>query len=455
MGLLTSLQHAWNVFRNKDPSNAPIDTGYTYYYKPDRIRLSRGNERSIVTALYNRIAVDVSMIDIRHVIVDDNKRYVSDVDDSLNYCFTDEANIDQSSRAFIHDMVLSLLDEGCVAIVPVDTDFDPNETSSLGIKTLRVGKIESWAPEKVKVRLYNDKTGQEESVWVLKKYTTILENPFYAVMNEPSSTLQRLIRKLNILDAIDEKNASGKLDLIIQVPYTTVTDTRKQRAENRRKDIEDQLVGSKYGIAYLDGTEKVIQLNRPVENNLMSQIEFLTKTLYGQLGINETIMDCTADEKTLNNYFHGVIEPIITWTVEEMRRKFLTKTARTQGHSIMYFRDSFKLIPVSQLGDIADKLGRNEIMASNEFRQILGLKPSDDPNADALRNKNMPVDDTGAEIQNDEQAPVDDGADVSMSDESGQIFNQLLDELEQQINEIVAGVTDEDEEDAEDEPESS
>ena len=454
MGLLTSLQHAWNVFRNKDPSMTPIDTGYTYYYRPDRVRMSRGNERTIVTAIYNRIAVDTSMIDIRHVIVDNNNRYVDDVNDSLNYCFTDEANIDQSSRAFIHDMVLSLLDEGCVAIVPVDTDFDPNETSSLGIKTLRVGKIESWAPEKIKVRLYNDKTGQEESVWVLKKYTTILENPFYAVMNEPSSTLQRLIRKLNILDAIDEKNASGKLDLIIQVPYTTVTDTRKQRAENRRKDIENQLVGSKYGIAYLDGTEKVIQLNRPVENNLMSQIEFLTKTLYGQLGMNETIMDCTADEKTLNNYFHGVIEPIITWTVEEMRRKFLTKTARTQGHSIMYFRDSFKLIPVSQLGDIADKLGRNEIMASNEFRQILGLKPSDDPNADALRNKNMPIEDTDAEIQNDE-GYAEDGGDMSMSDDSGEIMNQLLDELEQQINDIVAGVTDEDEEDEEDEPESS
>lgn len=455
MGLLTSLQHAWNVFRNKDPSMTPIDTGYTYYYRPDRVRMSRGNERTIVTAIYNRIAVDTSMIDIRHVMVDNNNRYVDDVNDSLNYCFTDEANIDQSSRAFVHDMVLSLLDEGCVAIVPVDTDFDPNETSSLGIKTLRVGKIESWAPEKVKVRLYNDKTGQEESVWVLKKYTTILENPFYAVMNEPSSTLQRLIRKLNILDTIDEKNASGKLDLIIQVPYTTVTDTRKQRAENRRKDIEDQLVGSKYGIAYLDGTEKVIQLNRPVENNLMSQIEFLTKTLYGQLGMNETIMDCTADEKTLNNYFHGVIEPIITWTVEEMRRKFLTKTARTQGHSIMYFRDSFKLIPVSQLGDIADKLGRNEIMASNEFRQILGLKPSDDPNADALRNKNMPVEDTDAEIQNDE-GYAEDGGDMSMSDDSGEIMNQLLDELEQQIDDIVSGVVDEDtEEDEEDEPESS
>ena len=455
MGLLTSLQHAWNVFRNKDPSMMPIDTGYTYYYRPDRVRMSRGNERTIITAIYNRIAVDTSMIDIRHVIVDNNNRYVNDVNDSLNYCFTDEANIDQSSRAFVHDMVLSLLDEGCVAIVPVDTDFDPNETSSLGIKTLRVGKIESWAPEKVKVRLYNDKTGQEESVWVLKKYTTILENPFYAVMNEPSSTLQRLIRKLNILDAIDEKNASGKLDLIIQVPYTTVTDTRKQRAENRRKDIENQLVGSKYGIAYLDGTEKVIQLNRPVENNLMSQIEFLTKTLYGQLGMNETIMDCTADEKTLNNYFHGVIEPIITWTVEEMRRKFLTKTARTQGHSIMYFRDSFKLIPVSQLGDIADKLGRNEIMASNEFRQILGLKPSDDPNADALRNKNMPIEDTDAEIQNDE-GYAEDGGDMSMSDDSGEIMNQLLDELEQQIDDIVSGVVDEDtEEDEEDEPESS
>lgn len=455
MGLLTSLQHAWNVFRNKDPSMTPIDTGYTYYYRPDRVRMSRGNERTIVTAIYNRIAVDTSMIDIRHVMVDNNNRYVDDVNDSLNYCFTDEANIDQSSRAFVHDMVLSLLDEGCVAIVPVDTDFDPNETSSLGIKTLRVGKIESWAPEKIKVRLYNDKTGQEESVWVLKKYTTILENPFYAVMNEPSSTLQRLIRKLNILDAIDEKNASGKLDLIIQVPYTTVTDTRKQRAENRRKDIENQLVGSKYGIAYLDGTEKVIQLNRPVENNLMSQIEFLTKTLYGQLGMNETIMDCTADEKTLNNYFHGVIEPIITWTVEEMRRKFLTKTARTQGHSIMYFRDSFKLIPVSQLGDIADKLGRNEIMASNEFRQILGLKPSDDPNADALRNKNMPVEDTDAEIQNDE-GYAEDGGDMSMSDDSGEIMNQLLDELEQQIDDIVSGVVDEDtEEDEEDEPESS
>lgn len=455
MGLLTSLQHAWNVFRNKDPSMTPIDTGYTYYYRPDRVRMSRGNERTIVTAIYNRIAVDTSMIDIRHVMVDNNNRYVDDVNDSLNYCFTDEANIDQSSRAFVHDMVLSLLDEGCVAIVPVDTDFNPNETSSLGIKTLRVGKIESWAPEKIKVRLYNDKTGQEESVWVLKKYTTILENPFYAVMNEPSSTLQRLIRKLNILDAIDEKNASGKLDLIIQVPYTTVTDTRKQRAENRRKDIEDQLVGSKYGIAYLDGTEKVIQLNRPVENNLMSQIEFLTKTLYGQLGMNETIMDCTADEKTLNNYFHGVIEPIITWTVEEMRRKFLTKTARTQGHSIMYFRDSFKLIPVSQLGDIADKLGRNEIMASNEFRQILGLKPSDDPNADALRNKNMPVEDTDAEIQNDE-GYAEDGGDMSMSDDSGEIMNQLLDELEQQIDDIVSGVVDEDtEEDEEDEPESS
>ena len=389
MGFFNRLQHSWNAFVNNRDPTLEYSTGPGYYYRPDRPRFTRGNERSIVTSVYNRIALDVSAISIQHVRLDDNGRFSSVIESGLNNCLTLDANMDQTGRAFIQDVVMSMLDEGCVAIVPVDTTLDPAVTSSFDINTMRVGKIIEWRPKHVKVRIYNEKTAKKEEVILSKKEVAIVENPLYAVMNEPNSTMQRLIHKLSLLDITDEQTASGKLDLIIQLPYVIRTEAKKQQAENRRKDIEMQLAGSKYGIAYADGTEKITQLNRSVENNLMKQIEYLTNNLYGQLGITQTILDGSADDKTMLNYYNRTIEPIVSAIVDEMKRKFLTKTARSQGQSILFFRDPFKLVPVNDIAEIADKFTRNEILTSNEIRQIIGIKPSEDPKADELRNSNI------------------------------------------------------------------
>ena len=388
MSLGARLKHAWNVFTAKETVGGRWDIGPSNYYRPDRPIFSRGNERSIITSVYNRIALDVAAITIQHVRLDDEGRFTSVMDSSLNDCLSLEANIDQTGRAFIQDVVQSMLDEGCVAIVPVDTDLDP-KSGSYKIETMRTGKILEWYPQHVKVRVYNERTGRKEDVLVPKRTVAIVENPFYAVMNEPNSTMQRLIRKLNILDAIDEQSGSGKLNLIIQLPYVIKTEARRQQAEKRRKDIEEQLSGSKYGVAYTDGTEHVVQLNRPVDNNLMSQIEYLTSMLYSQLGLTQTIMDGSADDKTMLNYLTRTVEPILSAIVDEMKRKFLTKTARSQKQSILFFRDPFKLVPVSEIAEIADKMTRNEIMTSNEIRQKIGMTPSKDPNADKLRNSNL------------------------------------------------------------------
>lgn len=382
------LMHAWNAFTNRDPTY-PRTLGESYYHRPDRIQFTRGNERSIATAVYNRIAMDVAAVGIRHVKLDENGRYSSDIDSGLNKCLNVEANIDQTGRAFIQDVVMSMLDEGCVAIVPVDTSMDPTVSGSYSIDSMRTGKIVQWYPQHVKVRLYNDRTGKKQEVTLPKSTIAIIENPLYAVINEPNSTMQRLIRKLSLLDVTDEQTASGKLDLIIQLPYVIKTQSKRDEAERRRKEIERQLAGSKYGIAYADGTERITQLNRSVENNLMKQIEYLTEMLYSQLGITQTVMDGTADEKTMLNYNNRSIEPIVSAIVDELKRKFLTKTARSQGQSIMMFRDPFKLVPVNNIAEIADKFTRNEIMTSNEFRQVIGMKPSDDPKADQLVNANI------------------------------------------------------------------
>lgn len=389
MGFFNRLQHGWNAFVNNRDPTAEYNTGSGYYYRPDRPRFTRGNERSIVTSVYNRIALDASAINIQHVRLDDNGRFSSVIESGLNNCLTLDANTDQTGRAFIQDVVMSMLDEGCVAIVPVDTTLDPEITNSFDINTMRVGKIIEWRPQHVKVRIYNEKTAKKEEVILPKKAVAIVENPLYAVMNEPNSTMQRLIHKLSLLDITDEQTASGKLDLIIQLPYVIKTEARRQQADNRRKDIEMQLAGSKYGIAYTDGTEKITQLNRSVENNLMKQIEYLTNSLYGQLGITQTILDGSADDKTMLNYYNRTIEPIVSAIVDEMKRKFLTKTARSQGQSILFFRDPFKLVPVNDIAEIADKFTRNEILTSNEVRQIIGIKPSNDPKADELRNSNI------------------------------------------------------------------
>ena len=389
MSIWDRLQHGWNAFMNNGPITQYRDVGVGYSYRPDRPRLTRGNERSIVTSVFNRIALDGAAIDIIHARLDDNNRFIEAIDSGLNNCLSIEANIDQTGRAFKHDVIMSMLDEGVIAAVPVDTSFDPNVTGSYDINTMRTGKILEWYPAHVKVRVYNERTGQKEDIVVPKKSTAIIENPLYAVINEPNSTMQRLIRKLNLLDVIDEQSGAGKLDLIIQLPYVVKTPQRRQQAEARRADIEQQLAGSKYGIAYTDGTEKITQLNRPVDNNLMKQIEYLTSMLYGQLGITQSIMDGTADEKTMLNYYNRTIEPIVSAIVDEMRRKFLTKTARTKKQSILFFNDPFKLVPVGEIAEIADKFTRNEIMTSNEIRSIIGMKPSEDPRADELRNKNL------------------------------------------------------------------
>ena len=406
MGLSDRLYHAFNAFLNKDPTDIMpgyyVDTGPGYSYRPDRVRLTRGNEKSIVNAVYNRIAIDVSSINIFHVHLDENNRFTDVIDSGLNYCLTTEANIDQTGRAFIQDAIMSMLDEGCVALVPIDTTTDPNISGSYDINTIRTGKITQWYPTNVKVQVYNDRTGKKEEIVVSKRNVAIIENPLYSIVNEPNSTLQRLIRKLNLLDVIDDQSGSGKLDLIIQLPYVVKTEARRQQAEERRKNIEMQLTDTKLGIAYTDGTEKITQLNRPVENNLMKQVEYLTSMLYSQLGITQTILDGTADEKTMLNYYNRTIEPIISALVDGMKRTFLTKTARTQRQSILFFRDPFKLVPVSQLADIADKFTRNEILTSNEMRQIIGMKPSKDPNADKLQNKNI-----SAPAGRDQIPPVD------------------------------------------------
>lgn len=384
------VKRLWNAFTSRDPTKVEYDSGISYSYRPDRPRFTRGNERSIVTAVYNRIALDVAAIEIRHSKLDNNKRYVGDVDSGLNNCLTLEANIDQTGRAFRQDIVMSLLDEGCVAIVPVDTvGRDPNISEAYDIESMRTGKILEWKPRQVRVRVYNDQKGIKEDILLPKHLVGIVENPLYAVMNEPNSTMQRLIRKLGLLDVVDEYSSSGKLDLIIQLPYVIKSKARQEQAEERRKDIEKQLSGSRYGIAYVDGTERITQLNRPVENNLLKQIEYLTNLLYSQLGMTTSVMDGTADEKTMLNYNNRTIEPIVAAIVDEMKRKFLSKTARSQGQSISYFRDPFKLVPVADIAEIADKFTRNEIASSNEIRQIIGWIPSSDPRADELRNKNL------------------------------------------------------------------
>lgn len=388
MALSDRIQHAWNAFLNRDPTSYR-DYGVSSYYRPDRPRMSRGNEKTMTTSIYNRIALDTASIDIFHARLDENGRYSEQIASGLNECLTLSANMDQTGKAFIQDVVMSMMDEGAVAIVPVDTTVNPTISGSFDINSLRTGKIKEWRPEHVRVEVYNEKTGRKEEVTLPKKMVAIIENPLYAVINEPNSTMQRLIRKLALLDVIDEQSGSGKLDLIIQLPYVIKTEAKRKQAEERRKDIEMQLAGSKYGIAYTDGTERITQLNRPVENNLMKQIEYLTNMLYSQLGITQSIMDGSADEKTMLNYYNRTIEPILSAIVDEMKRKFLTKTARTQGQSIVYFRNPFKLVPVTEIAEISDKLTRNEIASSNEIRQIIGWKPSDDPGADELRNKNL------------------------------------------------------------------
>ena len=413
------LQHGWNAFiNNKDPTEVSpqIYVGSTYY-RPDRLRLSRGRERSIVNSIYNRMAEDVASVNIQHVRTDENGRFADVMKSGLNDVLTTEANLDQTGRAFIRDVVMSMFDEGVVACVPVDTSVDPDRNNSYDILTMRTGRITQWRPDYVTVELYNERTGKKQEVTLPKKMVAIVENPFYSIMNEPNSTLQRLIRKLNLLDAIDEQSSSGKLDLIIQLPYVIKTEGRRQQAEQRRSDIEKQLTGSKYGIAYTDGTERIVQLNRPIENNLMKQIEYLTETLMSQLGITNEILNGTANESTMMNYYNRVIEPILSAIAGEFNRKFLTKTARTRGQTIMFFRDPFKLVPVASIADIADKFTRNAILTSNEVRGIIGFKPSEDPKADELSNKNLKEPEEG-EMPMDE--PMDESMEFPNSDgESG------------------------------------
>ena len=389
MALMDRLKHAWNIFKNKDPTQVNWNIGPSYGYRPDRMRYTRGNERSIVTAVYNRIAMDVAAVNLKHIRLDENDRYKETIDSGLNNCLSVEANLDQTGRAFIQDLVASMLDEGCVAAVPTDADDEPEDSGNFKVYTLRTGKILEWYPRYVKVEVYNEQEGQRQQIIIPKSTVPLIENPMYSVMNEPNSIYQRLVRKLTLLDVVDEQTSSGKLDLIIQLPYIIKTEARREQAEKRRRDIEKQLSEGKYGIAYTDGTERITQLNRPVENNLMKQIEYLTSMFFSQLGITQSILDGTADEKTMLNYYNRTIEPILSAIADEMKRKFLTPTARSQKQTIAYFRDPFKLVPVNDIAEIADKFTRNEIMTSNEIRQVIGMKPSSDPNADVLRNKNL------------------------------------------------------------------
>ena len=442
MGLSNRLYHAWNAFLNKDPTSYYQNLGISYSNRPDRPRLSQGNERSIVTSIFNRIALDVASLTIQHVRLDGEGRFLEVIDSGLNECLTVEANIDQSAQAFMQDVVLSMFDEGCVAIVPIDTTIDPNISGSYDINSMRVAKILEWYPRHVRVRVYNDRTGYKEDKVVPKNMVAIIENPLYAIVNERNSTMQRLIRKLNLLDVIDEQSGSGKLDLIIQLPYTIKTEARRQQAESRRKDIEQQLAGSKYGIAYTDGTYHITQLNRAVENNLMSQIEYLTSMVYAQLGITTGVLDGTANETTMLNYYNRTVEPIVSVIVGEMIRTFLTKTARSQKQSIAYFRDPFKLVPVSEIAEIADKLTRNEIATSNEIRQEIGWKPSKDPVADELRNKNLNPSGTTSTTTTGEAEAVDTSAQDAIVDE---LFNSL----EAEIDKIIENYMPDDEEEEE------
>lgn len=414
--LRSRIAHAWNAFRNRDPTENYMSTEISYSQRPDRIHLSRGNERSIITSIYNRIALDVSTINIKHCELDENGRYVSEVKSGLNNCLNLEANLDQTGRLFIQDVVMSMLDEGCVAIVPVDTTIDPKITDSYDILSMRTGKILKWYPKDVLVSVYNENTGKRAEVKLPKKSVAIVENPLYSVINEPNSTMQRLKRKLALLDITDEKIASNKLDLIIQLPYLIRTEARRKQAEERRKDIETQLAGSTYGVAYADGTEKITQLNRPIENNLLKQVDYLTSALYSQLGITQSVLDNTADEKTMLNYYARCVEPIISAIVDEMKRKFLTKTARTQNKSIMFFKDPFKLVPITNIAEIGDTFTRNEILSSNEVRQIIGMKPSNDPRADELRNSN--ISQSNESLPRVSEAPVEENL-----DEGGEIQN--------------------------------
>lgn len=412
MGLIDRFRHGWNAFiNNRSPTTHYHDGGHGYSYRPDRVRFSRGNERSIVTAIFNRVAIDIASNDIRHVRLDEEGRYTEELKTSLNECLSTEANIDQTGRAFMQDVVMSMFDEGSVAIVPTDTSKNPTLTDSYDIYSMRTGKVLEWYPKHVKVRVYNERTGEKEDIMVPKRTVAIIENPLFAIMNEPNSTLQRLIRKLNLLDYIDDQSGSGKLDIIIQLPYQVKSELRRQQAEERRKSIEDQLTGSKFGIAYMDATEKITQLNRPIENNLMKQIEYLTAMLYSQLGITQSILDGTADEQTMLNYHTRTLEPIISAIVDEMKRKFLSKTARSQGQSISFFRDPFKLVPVNQMAEITDKFTRNEVVTSNEIRQKIGMKPSSDPKADQLRNSNIahPDDDKPANSEQPNKNPEEGG----------------------------------------------
>ena len=441
MGFIDRLQHGWNAFMNKDPTRGYYDTGPGYSYRPDRPRLTRGNERTIVTSIFNRIALDVAALNITHCKVDENGRYVSSIDSSLNNCLNLEANIDQTGRAFIQDVVISMFDEGCVAVVPVDTSIDPEISGSYNVESMRTGKILEWYPKHVKVRVYNENTGIKEDIKLPKSSVSIIENPLFAVVNEPNSTLQRLMRKLALLDVVDEQTSAGKLDMIIQLPYTIKSEARRTQAEARRKDIEMQLTNTKYGIAYVDATEKITQLNRPLENNLMKQIEYLTNMLYSQLGITQTILDGTADEQTLLNYHSRTIEPIASAIVDEMKRKFLTKTARTQKQTITFFRDPFKLVPVNNIADIADKFTRNEVLTSNEIRQIIGFKPSSDPKADELRNSNLNhPDENGNQGQKQDQ-----GLPEQSNQGSGEYEQAMgdLDELDAQLDDLESNLPDE------------
>jgi len=423
------LKHAWNVFRARDETEdyAFKDIGAYSIYNPTRPRALIGNERSIITAVYNRIAMDVASYDIQHVRVDENGRYIETINDGLQYCLTVEANKDQTGRAFILDVAMSLFDEGYVAIVPVDTTISPIATGSYEIHTMRTGKIVEWYPDQVRVELYNDKTGNKDRVVIPKSIVGIVENPLYAVMNEPNSTLKRLIRKLNLLDTVDDASGSGKLDLIIQLPYVIKSEARQAQAEARRKAIEEQLIGSKYGIAYTDGTEHITQLNRPVENNLLSQITYLTNTLYSQLGITEDVFNGKGDEKAMLNYYSRTVEPIVMAIVEELRRKFLTKTARSQGQTIMGFRDVLKLVPANEMAEMADSFSRNEILTPNEIRSILGMKPANVPEADELRNKNLPIQESGEveEVQPSNTAAYD------------TLFDEIISGLEKEIDNVL------------------
>lgn len=416
MALMDRLKHAWNIFKNKDPTQVNWNIGPSYGYRPDRMRYTRGNERSIVTAVYNRIAMDVAAVNLKHIRLDENDRYKETIDSGLNNCLSIEANLDQTGRAFIQDLVASMLDEGCVAAVPTDADDEPEDSGNFKVYTLRTGKILEWYPRHVKVEVYNEQEGQRQQIIIPKSTVPLIENPMYSVMNEPNSIYQRLVRKLTLWDVVDEQTSSGKLDLVIQLPYIIKTEARRVQAEKRRRDIEKQLSEGKYGIAYTDGTERITQLNRPVENNLMKQIEYLTSMFFSQLGITQSILDGTADEKTMLNYYNRTIEPILSAIADEMKRKFLTPTARSQKQTIAYFRDPFKLVPVNDIAEIADKFTRNEIMTSNEIRQVIGMKPSSDPNADVLRNKNLSDSSNARQL-----IPTNAGADeTNNNEETGQ-----------------------------------